>query len=257
LTVTSVSDPAGGSTAIMAGNVQYTPDANVYGPDSFTYDVCDNGVPVRCATGTVNVTVAPVNDAPRAHPDYATATEDTPLVVNVLGNDDAGPNEATQVLTIASVSKPLRGAAAIVAGKVLYTPDANAFGADVFTYTVCDDGVPVKCVSSVVGVGVLPVNDPPTISHTTDKSTKKNKAVSFSVTVGDVDNAASSLTVSKTSSNSTLVPAANIQVTGTGATRTVTITPAASKTGTATITLTVGDPSGAAASDTFVLTVTS
>jgi hypothetical protein len=116
--------------------------------------------------------------------------------------------------------------------------------------------VPVKCVSSVVGVGVLPVNDPPTISHTTDKSTKKNKAVSFTVTVGDVDSGAGSIDLLKSSSNPTLVPNGNISVSGSGATRTVTVSPASNKTGTATITLTARDPLGGSSSDQFVLTVT-
>ena len=58
------------------------------------------------------------------------------------------------------------------------------------------------------------------------------------------------------SSNTTLVPTANIVFGGTGANRTVTITPAANQTGTATITLTVTDGTAATATDTFVLTVT-
>ena len=58
------------------------------------------------------------------------------------------------------------------------------------------------------------------------------------------------------SSNTALVPTANIVFGGSGANRTVTITPAANQTGTATITLTVSDGDGGTASDTFVLTVT-
>ena len=64
------------------------------------------------------------------------------------------------------------------------------------------------------------------------------------------------MTVAASSSNTALVPAANIVVGGTGANRTVTITPAPNQSGTATITLTVTDGNGATASDSFVLTVT-
>jgi sulfatase modifying factor 1 len=73
-------------------------------------------------------------------------------------------------------------------------------------------------------------------------------------TVGDAQTAAGSLSVSGSSSNTTLVPNANIVFGGSGANRTVTVTPASSQTGTATITVTVSDGS-LSASDTFLLTV--
>src|SRR5439155_2040430 len=60
-------------------------------------------------------------------------------------------------------------------------------------------------------------------------------------TVGDVETVAGSLTVSGSSSNTALVPNANIVVGGSGANRTVTITPAANQTGVATITVAVSD----------------
>ena len=78
----------------------------------------------------------------------------------------------------------------------------------------------------------------------------------LSFTIGDVETAAASLTVTGGSSNPALVPTANIVFGGSGANRTVTITPAANQTGTATITVTVSDGSGGTAGDTFVLTVT-
>src|SRR6185295_14868180 len=76
------------------------------------------------------------------------------------------------------------------------------------------------------------------------------------VTIGDVETAAASLTMSGTSSNTTLVPNANIVFGGSGASRTVTITPATGQSGSATITMTVADGTGGTASDSFVLTVT-
>ena len=100
-------------------------------------------------------------------------------------------------------------------------------------------------------------NNPPTISDVTDKTTNEDTATAaIGFTVGDIETAAASLTVTGGSSNTALVPAANIVFGGSGANRTVTITPAANQTGTATITLTVSDGSGGSASDSFVLTVT-
>src|SRR5204863_3779350 len=76
-------------------------------------------------------------------------------------------------------------------------------------------------------------------------------------TVGDTETAAASLTVSGSSSDTTLVPNANIVFGGSGANRTVTITPAANQFGTTTITLTVTDADSGTSSDSFVLTVNS
>ena len=61
--------------------------------------------------------------------------------------------------------------------------------------------------------------------------------------------------MSGSSSNTTLVPTANIVFGGTGANRTVTVTPAADQSGSTTITVIVSD-GVASASDTFTLTVT-
>jgi hypothetical protein len=71
LTITSVSAVANthGTVTLDSGIVTFTPEANYNGPASFTYQVCDNGTTnavtdSKCAEGTVNLTVTPVNDAP-------------------------------------------------------------------------------------------------------------------------------------------------------------------------------------------------
>jgi hypothetical protein len=267
VSVTSVGAAAHGmatrvTSGADTGKVRYVPVANYSGPDSFTYDVCDDGLPVACATGTVNVDVTPVNDAPRARIDLATTEEDTPLVIDVLANDDAGPGEGGQALSVTQLSDALLGNVSVIAsgpdaGKVRFMPSSDKFGIGGFLYKACDDGVPVKCDASLVVTGVAPVNDAPTISATSDKTVKKNKSLSFTIDVGDVDNAASSLTVTKASTNTTVIPTANVEISGFGSTRTVKITPASNKTGTSTITLTVRDPSGATSSDQFTVNVTS
>ena len=87
-----------------------------------------------------------------------------------------------------------------------------------------------------------------------DRSTAVGVATGpINFTVGDIESAAASLTVSGTSSHQGLVPNGNIVFGGSGSNRTVSITPVSGQTGNATITVTVSD--GAATStDTFVLT---
>ncbi len=95
----------------------------------------------------------------------------------------------------------------------------------------------------------------PTISDMPNQSTTVNTATpAVPFTVNDTDTPVASLTLSRGSSNPTLVPTNNIVFGGSGANRTVTVSPAANQAGTATITVRVSDGTSSA-SDTFVLTV--
>jgi VCBS repeat-containing protein len=65
LTFAKLADPAHGTVTVANdGAFTYTPAANYFGPDSFTFTVSDgNG---GSASGTITITVTPVNDAPIA-----------------------------------------------------------------------------------------------------------------------------------------------------------------------------------------------
>ncbi len=100
-------------------------------------------------------------------------------------------------------------------------------------------------------------NAAPTLSSISDQSVAKNASTgAIAFTVGDTETAAASLSVSATSSNTTLLPNANIVFGGSGTSRTVSLTPAAAQAGTTTVTLTVSDADGGSTSQTFTLTVT-
>ncbi len=100
-------------------------------------------------------------------------------------------------------------------------------------------------------------NTAPTISTVANQSTTTGTATgAIAFTVGDAELSASILTVTATSSNTTLLPNANVVLGGSGASRTVTLTPAGGQNGTSTITLSVTD--GAfITSMSFTLTVAS
>ena len=132
------------------------------------------------------------------------------------------------------------------------TPAANQSGTATITVSVSDG---VASASDTFVLTVNAVNDAPTISDISDRTIARNGNTGpLAFTVGDVETAAGSLTVSGSSNDTTLVPNANIVFGGSGASRTVTVTPATGQTGTATITVTVSDGQ-LTASDTFVLTV--
>lgn len=60
LTTTPVSGPAHGTVTLNTdGTFSYTHDDSGDSPDEFTYQVCDNGSPQECATGTVTINIGP------------------------------------------------------------------------------------------------------------------------------------------------------------------------------------------------------
>ena len=82
----------------------------------------------------------------------------------------------------------------------------------------------------------------PTISTVANQSVAQGVATgALPFTVGDGELNTAILSVSTTSSNTTLVPTANVVLGGTNPNRTVTVTPAAGQNGTSTITLSVTD----------------
>ncbi len=98
-------------------------------------------------------------------------------------------------------------------------------------------------------------NSPLTISSLADPTIVVNTNTGpLAFTVADLAVPAASLTVRATSSNTTLLPNANIVLGGSGANRTVTATPVPGPTGAATIVLTVSDGS-LTASSSFSLSV--
>ncbi len=154
LTVFAVSVPPNGTVVINPDRtVTYTPNPNFDGADSFTYEV-DDGQGGR-STGSVDVTVTPVNDPPIAVDDNASTPEDTSVTIEVLLNDSDPDGDA---LTITSVSAAPNGAAVINVGTVIYTPNPDFNGADTFTYTISDGQA---SATATVTVDVTPVNDTP------------------------------------------------------------------------------------------------
>ena len=110
------------------------------------------------------------------------------------------------------------------------TPATNQFGTATITLTVtdADGGTTVDSFVLTVNSG----NDNPTVSDIANQSTNEDTATGAAAfTVGDVETAAASLTLSGTSSDTTLVPNVSIVFGGSGANRTVTITPAANQFG--------------------------
>lgn len=102
-----------------------------------------------------------------------------------------------------------------------------------------------------------PTANPPVISNIPDQSIPANGTTGPLVfNINDGETPASSLVLSKASSNTALVPNSNITfAVGPGTERTVTVTPAAGQQGSSTITVTVTDGNNNTANRSFVVVV--
>jgi hypothetical protein len=99
-------------------------------------------------------------------------------------------------------------------------------------------------------------DDPPTVSILTDTTVIQGAPpLTTTVTIEDDETAAASLTVAVASNNQSLIPDANLSLSGSSTDRTLTVTPVPMQTGTATITLTVDDGFNASVTTTFTVTV--
>jgi large repetitive protein len=139
----------------------YTPKANFFGQETFSY-VVKNELGDE-DTGSVTVVVANVNDNPVATNDTASINEDgAEIIIDVLDNDTDGVNE-NGTLTITAVGTPSQGGTVTIdasSGVVRYRPKANAFGTETFTYTISDGE---KTATATVTVTITEQNDAPSL----------------------------------------------------------------------------------------------
>jgi hypothetical protein len=145
--------PTNGAVTVNPdGTFVYTPDADFFGTDSFTYTLSDGEF---SSTATVSVTIDPVNDAPVATDDSFTIAEDTVLTDIVAGNDTDTEGDATYALE----TGPANGSVTVNPdGTFSYTPDADFSGTDSFTYSLGDGEF---SSTATVSVTIDPVNDAP------------------------------------------------------------------------------------------------
>ena len=239
LTVSAVTQGANGTVTFAGGSVTYTPTANFNGADSFTYTVSDgNG---GTATATVSVTVNPVNDAPVANADSATTNEDSPITVNVVGNDIDVEGDT---LVVSAVTQGVNGTVTFAGGSVTYTPNGNFNGSDSFTYTVSDGNGGTS--TATVNVTVMPVNDAP-VANNDLATTNEDTPVTVNVVGNDTDVEGDTLVVSE------VTQGANGSVTF--AASSLTYTPNGNFNGSDSFTYTVSDGHGGTATATVNVTV--
>jgi cysteine-rich repeat protein len=241
LSVMSVSGATNG-TVVLAGNTAtFTPTANYSGPATFDYVVTDG---TATDTGTVAITVTPVNDAPVANDDVTSTPRNTALVLpaaTLLANDTDvdGPTP-----TITAVANPTNGTVALAGTTITFTPTTSFTGAASFEYTLSDgtlsDTATVMVNVNASNVAPVAVDDTAT---TAEDMALTITAANLATNDTDGDGDALMVTAVANATSGTVALSAG----------TITFTPAANFNGAASFEYTVSDGT---ATDTGVVAVT-
>ncbi|WP_394133886.1 tandem-95 repeat protein, partial [Vibrio parahaemolyticus] len=163
--------------SIVSGVATITPTADWNGKETITFTATDPSG--ESVSQTVDFTVAPVVDI---EADSTNVVEDTPTIINVLGNDTFEGKD--KVVSLDAENGPKNGTVIVNNdGTVTYTPNDNYVGKDTFTYIVTSGGV---SESTTVEVNVTPVNDAP-VAKNDISTTQEDTAVTIDVLSNDTD----------------------------------------------------------------------
>lgn len=157
ITIIATSTPMRGKVTISGGGtgLVYTPTANQFGADSFTYTIADSDG--ASATATISMQVTHGQSAPIANADTIVTNLNQPITFDPREND-SDPDGST--LTITARTNGTKGTVTINGGTSLtYTPQTGQSGPDSFTYTIADaDG---QTATATVAMTIQATNRPP------------------------------------------------------------------------------------------------
>ncbi|MDP3448555.1 MAG: Ig-like domain-containing protein, partial [Eubacteriales bacterium] len=171
LSIVSVTSPAHGTAQINGTKtkIDYVPETDYFGTDSFNYTVSDgNG---GTATATVRITLKPVNDAPTIdkHSSNAgdwTMLEDTPEAFHFVVAD-AESAASNLIVKITSLDETLIKTAQIVLSTnaegyktIAVNPVPNAHGTAYVKFWVSDG---LLSTQAVYEIEIISVNDAPVV----------------------------------------------------------------------------------------------
>lgn len=252
LTIAGVGTPSHGGTVSISGDnltLIYTPVANFFGEETFTYTVTDGNDVVEA---TVIVQVHPVNDPPTGVNDSYTVNQDSlNNFLDVLANDLIAP-DTNETLEVVSVGATNHGGTAVRGGSgthILYTPASGFSGTETFTYTLRDSNG--ATAQATVTVTVEAANDLPQAvndNFTVEEDSQNNV---FDVLANDsTSDVGETLTVTAVSATS---HGGTVTIGQDGSLR---YTPAANFNGEETFTYTISDGRGGTATAQVRVTVT-
>ncbi len=173
--------PSHGRLSSVPPRLTYVPASDYNGPDSLACTVNDGTVDSDPAT--VSITVTSVNDPPVAERHDATTQQGKPVTIDVLRKSSDSDNDS---LTVAAVTQGTNGSITINEDNTLtYTPDANFYGTDAFTYTISDGKNGTD--TAMVNVTVITANNHPVITSTPPGKAAPGVLYTYKVEATDQD----------------------------------------------------------------------
>lgn len=140
-----------------SAKVTYQSDNNYVGPDTFTFEASDG---LASDTGMVSINVERDYRPPEISvPPQYVLSEDGSVDVTLVGSD---PDGALDVLDFVIVDPPSHGTLTGVGANLVYTPDADYYGEDSFSYVV-EDGL-YQSAPATVALSIEAVEDAPQIT---------------------------------------------------------------------------------------------
>ena len=172
---------------LPTGSFTFQPNANYFGTQTLTCQICDTQL--GCVTSTLTITVNSLNDAPVVLNDTFTMNEESSLNTSVASNDN---DVETVAMTYTLLTQVSVGSVSLSsAGVLTYSPPTNYFGTQTFTYRACDAGG--LCADATVSIQVNNINDAPVLDNEAF-GMLMNTSYSNSVATNDTDADGESLT---------------------------------------------------------------
>ncbi|MEO8379359.1 MAG: Ig-like domain-containing protein [Acidobacteriota bacterium] len=280
LTFTIVSGPANGSlgpiisTGPTTATVDYTPNLDYNGGDSFVFRANDGNGGTDDATATI--TIAPVNDPPsfQAGPTVSVLEDSGAQTytnwATAIAPGPADESGQTVTFTVTNDNPSLFSVQPALSsnGTLTFTPAANAYGSATITVTAQDNGGTANggddtSNPQTSAINVTPVNDEPSFvagpSQTVNEDAGAQSVANWATAISAGPNEGGQTVTFHVSSSNPSLFSAGPSVSSNG---TLTYTPAANANGSATVSVYVTDDGGTAnggddtsGTQTFTITV--
>ncbi|MDC0521490.1 Ig-like domain-containing protein [Candidatus Marinimicrobia bacterium] len=180
LTYNQLSDPEHGTLTVSGAAGSYTPSANYYGSDTFTYNA-SNGTN-SSGSATVNINIVAVDDEPQACDITVVTDEDIPIGITFCSDEYDGDSYSFSL-----VSDPSSGTVTLSGKTAIYTPSENWYGTDSFTFQATDNSSRSILTTATATVVVTPINDAPIVEDMSEIEGTEDQDLTINLSGTDIE----------------------------------------------------------------------